>query len=131
MVETFLSIIGYGRRREWSICIFQSAGHIFFFSKTVAGSSETAFSIPYSEEQKKHLWYAYYLQKDYHQKNNSYASELSKLGINEIIFTIDGKENKLWMEATSRQFMVYISAGEDIYTLNDEGLVQLSKKNLK
>lgn len=102
-----------------------------FFSKTVAGSSETAFSIPYSEKQKKHLWYAYYLQKDYHQKNNSYASELSKLGINDLTLTIDGKENKLWMEATSRQFMVYISAGEDIYTLNDEGLVQLSKKNLK
>ena len=102
-----------------------------FFSKKDTGLFETAFSIPYSEEQKKHLWHAYYLQKDYFQKNNSYASNLSKLCINDLTFTIDGKENKLWMEATSRQFMVYINAGEDIYTLNDEGLVQLSKKNLK
>jgi hypothetical protein len=44
---------------------------------------------------------------------------------------IDGKENKLWMEATSRQFMIYISAGEDVYTLNDEGLVHLLEKNRK
>ena len=102
-----------------------------FFSKKDAGSSETAFSIPYSEEQKKHLWHAYYLQKDYFQKNNSYASSLSKLGINNFTLLIDGKENKLWMEATSRQFMVYISAGEDVYTLNDEGLVHLLEKNRK
>jgi hypothetical protein len=102
-----------------------------FFSKKDAGLSETAFSIPYSEEQKKHLWHAYYLQKDYFQKNNSYASSLSKLGINNFTLLIDGKENKLWMEATSRQFMVYISAGEDVYTLNDEGLVHLLEKNRK
>ena len=102
-----------------------------FFSKKDAGSSKTAFSIPYSEEQKKHLWHAYYLQKDYFQKNNSYASSLSKLGINNFTLLIDGKENKLWMEATSRQFMVYISAGEDVYTLNDEGLVHLLEKNRK
>ena len=102
-----------------------------FFSKKDAGSSKTAFSIPYSEEQKKHLWHAYYLQKDYFQKNSSYASSLSKLGINNLTLLIDGKENKLWMEATSRQFMVYISAGEDVYTLNDEGLVHLLEKNRK
>ena len=102
-----------------------------FFSKKDAGSSKTAFSIPYSEEQKKHLWHAYYLQKDYFQKNNSYASSLSKLGINNFTLLIDGKENKLWMEATSRQFMVYISASEDVYTLNDEGLVHLLEKNRK
>ena len=102
-----------------------------FFSKKDAGSSKTAFSIPYSEEQKKHLWHAYYLQKDYFQKNSSYASSLSKLGINNFTLLIDGKENKLWMEATSRQFMIYISAGEDVYTLNDEGLVHLLEKNRK
>jgi len=102
-----------------------------FFSKKVAGSPEKSFLIPYSEEQKKHLWYVYYLQKNYFQKNNSYASDLNKLGINDLSFNIDGKDNKLWMEATSRQFMVYISSGEDIYTVNDEGLVQLLKQNRK
>jgi hypothetical protein len=101
-----------------------------FFSKKDAGLPETTFSIPYSEEQKKHLWHAYYLQKDYFQKNNAYASSLSKLGIDNLTFTIDGKENKLWMEATSRQFMVYISAGADVYTLNDEGLVHLLEKKI-
>jgi hypothetical protein len=102
-----------------------------FFSKKDTGVSETVFSIPYSEEQKKHLWHVYYLQKDYYQKNNSYASDLIKLGLNDINFSINGKDNKLWMEATSRQFMVYISSGEDVYSVNDEGLVQLLKQNRK
>jgi len=102
-----------------------------FFSKKPFGSSEPAFSIPYSEEQKKHLWHVYYLQKDYYQKNNSYASDLNKLGVNDLNFSVDGKDNKLWMEATSRQFMIYISSGEDVYSVNDEGLVQLLKQNRK
>jgi hypothetical protein len=102
-----------------------------FFSKKDAAVSETVFSIPYSEEQKKHLWHIYYLQKDYYQKNNSYASDLNKLGLNDLNFSINGKDNKLWMEATSRQFMVYISSGEDVYSVNDEGLVQLLKQNRK
>ena len=83
-----------------------------------------AFSIIYSNTIVK-------INQDYFQKNNSYASSLSKLGINNLKLLIDGKENKLWMEATSRQFMIYISAGEDVYTLNDEGLVHLLEKNRK
>lgn len=101
------------------------------FSKKAAGGTKTTYVIPYSEEQKKHLWYVYYLQKEHFQKNHSYASDLGKLGINELTFNMEGKVNKLWMEATSRQFMVYISSGEKVYSVNDEGLVSSFSQNQK
>lgn len=94
-----------------------------FFKKPEAGNTAADYSIPYSEKQKKHLWLVYYLQKEYFQKNRTYARELKDLGINEASFKVDAKDNKLRMEATSRQFMVYISAEEITYSLNDEGLV--------
>lgn len=97
------------------------------FSKNTSGDALNSFSIPYSEQQKKYLWYVYYLQKDYFHKHKVYASDLAKLGISELRFPVDGRENRLWMEATSRQFMVYISSDEHIYSLNDEGLVQKNK----
>ena len=56
-----------------------------------------------------------------------YASKLKELGIYDNIFILENKENKLRMEATSRQFMVYIRSDENIHTVNDEGLVQLTK----
>lgn len=94
------------------------------FSRQSSGDHLNSFSIPYSEEQKKYIWHIYYLQKDYFQKHKAYASDLSKLGITELSFNVNGKQNKLWMEATSRQFMVYISSDEHVYSVNDEGLVQ-------
>lgn len=96
-----------------------------FFSKPESGKAPAEYIIPYGEKQKKHLWLVYYLQKEYFQKNKSYAKDLKDLGIDETIFKVDSKENKLWMEATSRQFMVYISADENTYSVNDEGLVQV------
>lgn len=93
-----------------------------FFSKS---SEAKTFSIPDNEERKKHLWHVYYLQKEYFQKNKSYASSLSQLGIQEETFEVKGLKNKLWMEATSRQFMVYISNDENTIALNNEGLVQM------
>lgn len=100
-----------------------------FFSKPESGKAPADYSIPYGEKQKKHLWLVYYLQKEYFQKNRVYARELKDLGINETTFKVDTKDNKLWMEATSRQFMVYISANEATYSVNDEGLVQVSTIN--
>ena len=97
-----------------------------FFGKPEPGKAPADFSIPYSEKQKKHLWLVYYLQKEYFQKNRAYARDLKDLGINETTFKVDAKDNKLWMEATSRQFMVNISADETTYSVNDEGLVQIS-----
>lgn len=99
------------------------------FSKNTSGDALNSFTIPYPEQQKKYLWYIYYLQKDYFQKHRVYAPDLGKLGINELTFPIDAKDNKLWMEATSRQFMVYISSDEHVYSINDEGLVQHKKKD--
>jgi len=98
------------------------------FSKKASGDSKNSFTIPYSEEQKKHLWYVYYLQQDYYKKYKAYASDLNKLGITELIFAVGVKENKLWMEASSQQFMVYINSGENVYSVNNEGLVQMRKQ---
>lgn len=94
------------------------------FSRQSSGDHLNSFSIPYSEEQKKYIWHIYYLQKEYFQKHKVYASDLSKLGIRELNFNVNGKLNKLWMEATSKQFMVYISSDEHVFSVNDEGLVQ-------
>ncbi|MBC7759942.1 MAG: carbohydrate-binding family 9-like protein [Phormidesmis sp. FL-bin-119] len=97
-----------------------------FFGKPELGKTRADYNIPYSEKQKKHLWLVYYLQKEYFRKNRAYARDLKDLGINETTFKVDAKDNKLWMEATSRQFMVYISADETTYSVNDEGMVQMS-----
>jgi hypothetical protein len=99
-----------------------------FFSKPEDGSKTNNYSIPYSEEQKKHLWHVYYLQKEYFQKNKTYASNLAQLGIQDDTFVLKDVENKLWIEATSRQFMVYISSNQSTFALNDEGLVQTIKQ---
>lgn len=98
-----------------------------FFSKREAGKTPSTYIIPYGETQKKHLWLAYYLQKEYFQKNKRYAKDLNELGITEVNFKVEGKDNKLWMEATSRQFMVFISGDENTYSVNDEGLVQVGR----
>ena len=97
-----------------------------FFGKPEPGKALADYNIPYSEKQKKHLWLVYYRQKEYFRKNRAYARDLKDLGINETTFKVDAKDNKLWMEATSRQFMVYISADETTYSVNDEGLAQIS-----
>lgn len=95
-----------------------------FFSKPEAGIAKAKYSIPYSDIQKKYLWLVYYLQKDYLRKHQTYAKNLTDLGIQETSFNVEGKNNKLWMEATSKQFMVYISSDAQVYSVNDEGLVQ-------
>lgn len=96
-----------------------------FFSKPEGGKAASEYKIPYSESQKRHLWLVYYLQKEYFQKNRYYARDLKDLGLTELNLKVDGKDNKLWMEATSRQFMVYINSDENTYSVNDEGLAQM------
>jgi hypothetical protein len=99
------------------------------FSKKASGDPQNSFIIPYSEEQKKHLWHVYYLQQDYYQKNKAYATDLGKLGIYKPDFQVGNKQNKLWMEATAHQFMVFISSDEqEVFSVNNEGLVQMKKK---
>ncbi len=98
-----------------------------FFSKPASDSKPKSYSIPDSEEQKKHLWHVYYKQKEYLQKNKTYATNLGQLGIQEAAFDIKGLQNKLWVEATSRQFMVYISNDQHTFSLNDEGLIHKLK----
>lgn len=97
------------------------------FSSKKSGDSKNSFTIPYSEEQKKYLWYVYYLQQDYYKENKAYASDLVKLGISETIFQILGKKNRLWMEAGTQQFMVFISNDEQVFSVNNEGLIQMWK----
>ena len=101
-----------------------------FFSKPDAGKNTSEYKIPYSEAQKRHLWLVYYLQKEYFQKNKTYARDLKDLGILELNPTIEDKNNKLWMEATSRQFMVYVASDETTYSVNDEGLIQVFRAGL-
>lgn len=101
------------------------------FSKRAVGEPVKKYTIPYSEFQKKYLWLVYYLQKEYFQKNHKYAPSLKDLGINDPIVKVDNKPNNLWMEATSRQFMVYINSEENTYTVNDEGLVQHQVKPVR
>jgi hypothetical protein len=102
------------------------------FSKKASGDSKNSFTIPYSEEQKKHLWYVYYLQQDFYQKNGAYAKDLGKLGISELVFKVGDKQNRLWMEAGTHQFMVFISTDEqEVFSVNNEGLVQVRKNSNK
>ena len=87
-------------------------------------SDKEPFSLSYEERRKQYLWLVYYRQKEYSSKNGRYAPSLKQLGIKEAEIGVDGKANKLVMEATSRQFTVSISDGNKVWLLNDEGRVQ-------
>ena len=76
------------------------------FSKKAPLDSLEKFSMPYSEKQRKYLWLAYYRQKEYFKLNKKYSTSLIELNVPESDILIDGKNNSLIMEATSRQFLV-------------------------
>ena len=78
-----------------------------FTDKAPADQSEK-FSLPYSEKQRKYLWLAYYRQKEFFKLNKKYATNLKDLNVPESGILIDGKNNLLSMEATSKQFLVLI-----------------------
>jgi hypothetical protein len=67
-----------------------------------------AFKLPYQEKQKQQLWLIYYRQKEYYSKNGRYARSLNELGWKKVVQNVDGMQNELKMEATSRQFTAYI-----------------------
>jgi hypothetical protein len=78
------------------------------FSDKTPTSPQEKFSLPYSEKQRKYLWLAYYRQKEFFKLNKKYATSLKELNVPESGILIDGKNNLLSMEATSKQFLVQI-----------------------
>lgn len=92
--------------------------------------NDVAFVQPYAEQRRPYLWLIYYKQKDFHQKHGRYAGKLSELGIKDETLMIEGKKNRLSLEATGRQFTVYIIDEATTISLNDEGLVQHISKPL-
>ncbi len=86
------------------------------------------FSLPPDEKRRQYLWLAYYKQKAFWSANRKYAASLADLGLPVGAFLIDGAENQLKLEATSKQFTVTISDGRSTLSINDEGFVQAIKK---
>ena len=93
------------------------------FSKKTKHTEAPEFVMPYSEKQKQYLWLVYYRQNEFSAKNKRYATSLSELGIKETTFNIDGKKNTLTMEATGKQFVVYIQSDDSRQFVNNDGLV--------
>jgi len=94
-------------------------GYLLFTKK-----ENTVFTLPYDEKRKRFLWLLYYQQKAYQARHGRYASSLVQLNITSTECNIDSAVNKLKLEATSRQFMVYITDSNATITLNQEGFVQ-------
>ncbi|MDR3268746.1 MAG: carbohydrate-binding family 9-like protein [Tannerella sp.] len=93
------------------------------FSTQQVGAGLPAFEMPYGERQRQYLWLVYYKQQQYRRENKKYARSLGDLGIDAAV-QIDGKNNTLSMEASSRQFTVLISdAVQPALRINNEGLV--------
>jgi hypothetical protein len=95
-------------------------GYLLFSNNT-----STTFTMPYSEDQKRYLWLIYYREHMYYKEHHAVALSLKDLGLTEQV-TVDGKPNKLVLDATSHQFMGLITDDADhiTYTINQEGLVQ-------
>ncbi len=87
------------------------------------------FTLPYQEKQKPYLWAVYYRQKEYFSKNKRYAQTLNELGWSTPSSDIDGIQNKIKLEATSRQFTATIHDNDIGWSINDEGLVKQVKQN--
>lgn len=93
------------------------------FSNNASGN--TTFTMPYSEDQKRYLWLVYYRERMYYSEHHAIALNLNDLGLNGQV-TVDGKPNKLVLEAATHQFMALITDETDhiTYAINQEGLVQ-------
>ena len=97
-------------------------GYLQFTRKT-----DAVFTMPFSEEQKKYLWLIYYRQKQYLQKNGTYAQNLAELKM-ERGARVGERENILQMDASAKQFTATIKAeGSAAISINDEGLIQILK----
>jgi hypothetical protein len=95
------------------------------FTQTLAGNKTAPFVLPYTEQQRRYLWAAYYRQKDWLKKNGRYAETLKELDVPEKDIMIEGKNNSLVQEATSKQFLITISDGTPrrFITINQDGFV--------
>lgn len=98
-------------------------GYLYFTKK----DDISRFILPYNEKRKRYLWLVYYQQHAYRSRYGKFATSLARLGIDSKVISIDGKSNNLSIEATTRQFMVYLSDEGDALILNEEGLVQKIK----
>ena len=97
------------------------------FSKGCAGNN--AFTMPYSELQKRYLWLIYYREHLYFRKHHSCALSLDQLGISDKV-EISDKANVITLEATKHQFMGLITDKESktIFTIDQQGAInQLNK----
>ena len=65
----------------------------------------------------------YYRQKEFNSKYGSYASLLKQLGVTTSNVVVEGKGNKLELEATRRQFSITINDGHKVWLLNNDGQV--------
>ena len=102
-------------------------GYLQFTKNT---TSTATFILPQSEKRRQYLWLLYYKQKAYFAKHRKYATSLKNFGITTPGLQVDGDENILKMEATTRQFTIYISDDDNTLSINDEGFVQTLKKIL-
>jgi len=99
------------------------------FNKVI--TNNTAFNLPYSEQQKRYLWLIYYQEKKWFEQHQVYQQSLTSFGLPEEIKIADHL-NTLQIEATSHQFMAFITGKNDhiTWTINQDGLVsQLNKKS--
>ncbi len=95
------------------------------FSTASAGKPGDQFVLPEAEEQKRYLWICYYRQKNYLATNKRYAATLEELGVRVPQVLIANRRHTVTMEATTRQFMVYIKGDDAItWSINNDGLVQ-------
>jgi hypothetical protein len=96
-------------------------GYLQFTKESSKGKT---FTIPIEEKRKQYLWLIYYKQKAFFITYKKYAPTLKDLDIKSAVYHIDGISNKVSMEATSRQFSVYITDNNTTLSINDEGWVR-------
>lgn len=89
------------------------------------GNTNTTFSLPYSELQKRYLWLIYYQEKLWHNEHHVYVGSLEKFGLTKTV-KINDAMNDLQIEATGHQFMAFITDKKDniTWTINQDGLVK-------
>ena len=95
-------------------------GYLYFTKQ----DATSRFDLPYNEKRKPYLWLVYYKQHAYRTTHGKFATSLVQLGIDSPAISIGGISNILRTEATTRQFMVYISDKHDSLSVNEVGLVQ-------
>jgi Carbohydrate family 9 binding domain-like len=100
------------------------------FSK--GNTNNTAFTLPYAEEQKRYLWLLYYQQKQWQEAHGRYAETIKKLGLKSEI-NIGNHTSALQMEATDHQFVAFITDKADniTWSINQEGLIAKMKSSSK